>query len=66
MDYFRMTQNKQIIHNKKHKLPRLTKVQYYLHNRKLTSTTLRIYHTETGASTVYKERAEDNIINEED
>eukprot|EP00971_Amphidinium_carterae_P140609 2786482-Amphidinium_carterae.1 len=66
MDYFRMTQNKQIIQNKKHKFPRLTKVQYYLRNKRLTSTTSRIYHTETGASIVYKEREEDNIINDED
>eukprot|EP00971_Amphidinium_carterae_P302311 6007025-Amphidinium_carterae.1 len=61
-----MTQNKQIIHNKKHKFPRLTKVQYYLHNRRFKSTISRIYHTEIDANTVYKERVEDNIINDED
>eukprot|EP00971_Amphidinium_carterae_P049310 971910-Amphidinium_carterae.2 len=64
MDYFRMTQNKQIIHNKKHEFPRLTKVQYYLRNRRLTNTTSRIYYTEIGASIVYKAKAEDNIIND--
>eukprot|EP00971_Amphidinium_carterae_P199725 3964153-Amphidinium_carterae.1 len=46
-------QNKErTIHNKNHKFPRLTKVQYYLHSRRLKSTTLHIYHTETGANKV--------------
>eukprot|EP00971_Amphidinium_carterae_P123040 2435989-Amphidinium_carterae.1 len=68
MDYFKTMQNKQIIHNKisKHKLPRLTRVQCYLHQRRLKNTTLHIYLAEIGASTVYKERAKDNIINKED
>eukprot|EP00971_Amphidinium_carterae_P231301 4590045-Amphidinium_carterae.1 len=61
-----MTNLEKTIHNRKHKLPRHTKVQYYLHNRRLMSTTLRIYLTGTGANTVYKERASHNIINEED
>eukprot|EP00971_Amphidinium_carterae_P115208 2281984-Amphidinium_carterae.1 len=60
-------QNKErTIHNKKHEFPKLTKVQYYLHNRRLKSTTLHIYHTETSANTAYKEKANHNIINEED
>eukprot|EP00971_Amphidinium_carterae_P017865 352049-Amphidinium_carterae.2 len=66
MDYFKMTILEMTIHNRKHKFPRLTKVQYYLHKRRLKSTTLRIYSTETGANTVYKERANHNIINEVD
>eukprot|EP00971_Amphidinium_carterae_P285422 5666554-Amphidinium_carterae.1 len=53
-------------HNKKHKLPRLPRHQYYLRSRRLMSTTSHIYLTETGANTVYKERASHNIINEED
>eukprot|EP00971_Amphidinium_carterae_P017936 353412-Amphidinium_carterae.1 len=44
MDYFKTMQNKErTIHKKKHKFPRLTNVQYYLHNRKSKSTILRIY-----------------------
>eukprot|EP00971_Amphidinium_carterae_P106127 2101877-Amphidinium_carterae.1 len=66
MDYFKTMNLEKITHNKKHKLPGLTKVQYYLHNRRLMSTTLRTYLTETGANIVYKERASHNIINEED
>eukprot|EP00971_Amphidinium_carterae_P103299 2044804-Amphidinium_carterae.1 len=66
MDYFKMMNLEKTIHNRKHKLPRLTRIQYYLHNRRVMSTTLRIYPTETAANTVYKERANHNIINEED
>eukprot|EP00971_Amphidinium_carterae_P098574 1949555-Amphidinium_carterae.1 len=70
MDYFKMTQNKQItalanIHNKNHKLLRLTKVQYYLHNRRLKSTAFHIYHIEF-VQTLCTRKAKDNIINEED
>eukprot|EP00971_Amphidinium_carterae_P196754 3904827-Amphidinium_carterae.1 len=63
MDYFKTMKT---THNKKHKLPRLTRHQYYLCSRRLKSTTLLIHLTETGANTVYKERANHNIINEED
>eukprot|EP00971_Amphidinium_carterae_P144885 2870827-Amphidinium_carterae.1 len=66
MDYFKTMNLEKTIHNRKHKRPRPTKVQYYLRSRRLMSTTLRIYLTETGANTVYRERASHNIINEED
>eukprot|EP00971_Amphidinium_carterae_P019336 380677-Amphidinium_carterae.1 len=66
MDYFKTTNLEKSIHNKKHKLPRPTKLQYYLHNERLMSTILRIYLTGTGANIVYKERPNHNIINEED
>eukprot|EP00971_Amphidinium_carterae_P079077 1564513-Amphidinium_carterae.1 len=67
MDYFKTMQNKErAIHNKKHKFPRLTKVQYYLHSKRSKSTILCIYLTETGANTAYKERANHSITNKED
>eukprot|EP00971_Amphidinium_carterae_P348617 6490595-Amphidinium_carterae.1 len=52
--------------NKKHNFRRLTKVRRYLHNRRLKSTMLRIYLTETGANTVYKAKANHNIIRKVD
>eukprot|EP00971_Amphidinium_carterae_P004076 80911-Amphidinium_carterae.1 len=66
MDYFKTMLNAQNNLNKKPKFPRLTGHLRYLRNRRLMSTILHIYHTEIGASIVYKERANHNIINEED
>eukprot|EP00971_Amphidinium_carterae_P218172 4330869-Amphidinium_carterae.1 len=53
-------------YNKKHNLQRLTRVRHYLHNRRLRSTVLCIYHTETGANTVCKAKSNHNIIRNED
>eukprot|EP00971_Amphidinium_carterae_P155172 3077083-Amphidinium_carterae.1 len=39
MDYLKTMQNKPTIHDKGHKFPRPTKSQYYLHHRRLKSTT---------------------------
>eukprot|EP00971_Amphidinium_carterae_P245585 4877232-Amphidinium_carterae.1 len=61
-----MTNLEKTIHNKKHKLPRPTRVQYYLHNRRLMSTTLRTYLIEIGVNIAYKGKANHNSINEED
>eukprot|EP00971_Amphidinium_carterae_P315316 6267228-Amphidinium_carterae.1 len=58
MGYFKAILNVQNNHNKKHKFLRLTGRLHYLHNWRLTSTTLRVYHTEIGANSVYKERAD--------
>eukprot|EP00971_Amphidinium_carterae_P350206 6491433-Amphidinium_carterae.2 len=52
-------------HNKKRKLRKHTKVQHCQHNEKWMNTTSLTYLTETGANTVYKAKADHNIINEE-